>query len=78
MDRPATEAEMRAIIIALIDQVGGVRSLARAWGITPSYVCDLRNGRREPSDAVCRKFGFRRVVTVTYELDPDFPRTATQ
>ena len=43
-----------------ITNAGGVRALARQWGISPAHVCNLRLGKREPSPAILAKLGFRR------------------
>lgn len=76
---PGTEEQMRAAVQAAV-QTSGLRKLAASWGVSPSYLSDVCNGRRAPSDRIVQHLGFRRVVTVTYEPDPaaaDWPAVAS-
>ena len=62
-----TEDQVRTEIERLITEAGSLRALARRWKITPSYLSDLRTGRRAPGPQVLRPLGLTRVVTVRYE-----------
>lgn len=71
--------EMRALVVRRIEAAPSLRKLAASWGVSPSYLVDLRLGRRDPGPAILKHFGLRRVVTVTYEPDhapaqPEAPR----
>ena len=55
------ERDVRAMIVAMRDKAGGVRSLARDLDLSPSYVSDLCNGRRKPCGAILAKLGMKRV-----------------
>lgn len=55
------ERDIRVLIVAMRDKAGGVRSLARELGMSPSYVSDLCNGRRGPSKPILDLLGFKRV-----------------
>lgn len=63
------EQEVREAIRTAIRCSGGVRKLAKSWGISPAYLSDCANGRRGPGDAILRHFGLRKVVTVDYVPD---------
>lgn len=67
------ELAVRTMIQAAINDAGGVRALARQWGLTPSYITDLRLGRRAPSEEVCRRVCVRKVVEVRYEIHMEKP-----
>lgn len=49
-----------------VGRAGSIRALAREWGVTPSYICDLLNGRRAPGGKILGPLGLRMVKTVTY------------
>lgn len=61
-----TESEVIDVIRARIAKSGSVRALAREWNVSPSYLCDLRDGRRAPGPKILEPFGMRRVVRVEY------------
>jgi len=54
-------------IVRAVNEAGSIRAVARDWGVSPSYLCDLLAGRRAPGPAILGPLGLRRVVTVTYE-----------
>lgn len=57
-------AQLQAAVQQAIDRHGGVRVAARALRIDHAYLYRLRSGEKsDPSDAVLRKLGLRRVVT---------------
>ena len=68
-DDPAqlTESQLRSAIHSAIETTGSLRQQAKLWGISPSYLSDICNGRRSVSDAVARHLGMRRRVVVAYE-----------
>lgn len=44
---------------------GGIRQAARVVGIDPAYLCRLESGKKiNPSDAVLRKLGLRRIISI--------------
>ena len=57
--------EYRAYVRKLIDEKfdGSQSAAAKAWGLSPAYVCDLLAGRREPGPAFLKPLGFEAVVT---------------
>jgi hypothetical protein len=57
-----TEADVRSVFTKQVEEAGGVRAMARILGCTPSYVCDMNNGRRAPSPAVLARLGLVKVV----------------
>lgn len=61
-----TEPEVLDEIRKHIDAADSIRSLARRWEVTPSYLCDLRDGRRSPGAKILKQLGLRRAKTVAY------------
>jgi len=54
-------------VAELVGKHGGVRPAARVLKMDHGYLHRLLTGeKKEPSAAVLRKLGLRRVVTVTY------------
>lgn len=51
-----------------IDDAGGVRALARRWGVSAGYVSQVRLGRRQPGPRILLRLGLRceRTVRVRY------------
>jgi hypothetical protein len=43
--------------------------VAYGCGVSPAYMSDILNGRREPGESVLRALGFRKVVR--YERIPE-------
>jgi transcriptional regulator with XRE-family HTH domain len=43
------------------------KDLAKAMGVTPAYMSDLINGRRDPGPRILRQLSFRKVVQ--YEVE---------
>lgn len=62
-----TESELVALLKSRVEQAGSMRALAREFGIQPSYLSDLLQGRRAPGPKVLGPLGLRRVKLVTYE-----------
>lgn len=45
-----------------IAAAGSAKAWAAAHGVSQQFVCDVRNGRKEPTDRIARPLGYRRVV----------------
>ena len=66
---PATtsdEQAMRAIIAAEVARIGSLRQAAKKWKVSPAYLSDVLNARRNPGPAILRPLGYERRVEVTY------------
>lgn len=61
-----TEDDIAAIVRDRIADAGGVRKLAEKLGVSPSYVCDLKEGRRLPGPKILGHLGIECVRTVAY------------
>ena len=65
---------MRISIAELVDKHGSVRAAARVLQVDSSYLhCLLHGKKNNPSAALLRKLGVRRIVTITYERTEDQP-----
>lgn len=53
----------------LRDSRASWKEVARLLGISPSYLSDIINGRREISDKLARKLGCRRKVEYVEEAN---------
>ena len=72
-----TPDDMQRAVQTAIDCADSQRALAKAWGVSPGYLTDLRLGRRLPGPSVLKHFGLKRVVVTRYVADEsakDFPR----
>lgn len=53
---------------------GSQKKAAETWGISPAFLSDVLNGKRDPGAKLLTALGFRRVVSyehVNYERDPE-------
>lgn len=81
MSRPAREytvEEIRSAIQTAIECSASQRDLAKAWGVSPSYLTDLRLGRRLPGPSILKHFGMKRVVEVKYVRDDNAMPTSVE
>lgn len=63
---------MRERIQELAAQHGSIRAAARALQVDAAYLVRLRDGEKNnPGEALLRRMGLRRVVTVSYVRTPD-------
>ena len=58
-----TKEAVLKVLRKRIAQRGAAAQYARNWGLSPSSLCDILAGRREPNDAVLDALGLVRVVT---------------
>ena len=50
-----------------IKAAGSLRALAKEWGVSPSHLSDVVNGRRGPGPMLLSKLGLEKQVTVSFE-----------
>lgn len=62
-----TADDVRALLQAKVDAVGTVKGWADANSVSPTFVGDVLKGYKQPSDAVLKPLGLRRVVTYERE-----------
>lgn len=60
---------LRDLMNARIQAAGGVRKLAKRWGVSAAYISDLRRLQRLPGPRLQRKLGIRvtRITRLTVE-----------
>jgi hypothetical protein len=64
-------ASIENAVQRLADKHGSLRAAARVLGVTPAYLCRLRQGAKiGPSDAFLRKLGLVREVTYRWKAPP--------
>ena len=56
------DIDARAKLVAAIKRAGGQVALAEQWGVSQTYLSDIVNGRRPPSDMILEKLGLRRTI----------------
>ena len=49
-------------LAARIEKAGGVRALARDWGVSPSYISQVSRGQRRPGPAILDRLGIVAVA----------------
>jgi plasmid maintenance system antidote protein VapI len=47
----------------LVGELGSQKAVAEKLGFTPSFINDVLQGRREMTEALAAKLGFKRVVS---------------
>jgi hypothetical protein len=65
--RLTTEDQLREVLSEQCAAAGGQKAWAKLHGVSPQYVCDVLQGRRDAGEAICTALGLRRVVH--YEPD---------
>ncbi len=54
-------------IIQAIDRLakesGSYKAAAKYLGVSPTYLSDIKNGRRDCSESMASRLGFRRITT---------------
>ena len=58
LDRLAVHARL----MAACWELGGQKFFAEKHGISPAYVSDVLNARRDPGDAILTALGLRKVI----------------
>jgi hypothetical protein len=71
-----TEQQVVAIIKVFIGKAGSLRTLAKAWKVSPALLSDVINGRRGPGPAILKNLGLERRVTVSFEPIASAPADA--
>ena len=64
-----TPAEKQAARIACRERAGGMceKEVAGELQVTPQYICDILKGRREISEALAIRLGYKRVTQYVRE-----------
>lgn len=57
------ETELVALLVKECAAAGSQAAWAKARGVTPAYVSDVVNGRRDPGPSILMALGCERVVT---------------
>ena len=60
--RPLTSLDVCATLRRACQAAGGQTAWAQANSVSPQYVCDVLNARRDPGDAILAALGLRRIV----------------
>lgn len=58
--------EFIAYLKEQVKLIGSHRKAAEAWGISANYIADLLQGRRDPSPAILKSLGLKKVVEYIY------------
>lgn len=57
-----TSLDVCALLRRKCREAGGQSAWAAAHGVSPQYVCDVLNARREPGDLILAPLGLRRIT----------------
>ena len=49
-------------LAARIEKAGGVRALARDWGVSAAWISQVSRGQRRPGPAILDRLGIAKVV----------------
>jgi hypothetical protein len=64
---PLTEAQVRAEIRKVVDE-SSLRKTAKEYQLSPAYLSDILNERRDVSEYVAGLFGFDKEVTTVVKF----------
>lgn len=67
--RRHSEQWFKGLVGSYVEARGSLRAVAREWGCSAMYVCDLRRGRRTPGPKLQKLLGVRKVVTRCVEYE---------
>lgn len=64
----------RKLLKDMAEEAGSQRNLAKKLGVSPMFICDILQGRREPGGKILKAMGLQREVriirTVTIKARP--------
>jgi hypothetical protein len=52
-----------------VKALGSQRNLAKKYGVSPMFICDILSGRRDPGEKLLSAMGFERTVVITRRVD---------
>jgi hypothetical protein len=58
----------RQMLLRLVKEAGSQRALAKKYGISPMFLCDILKGRRDPGEKFLSAMGYRREVVVRRDV----------
>ncbi len=67
--RYRNELQVRAMLVDRLHTAGTQTELAKELGVSPVYISDVLNGRRQPGKTLLRALGYRRVWLVEPDID---------
>jgi hypothetical protein len=65
---PVKMSDMRALLKVAIFDAGGQKAWAEANGVSPQYVCDALQGRRDIGESIAKAF---KLVPITLYVPAD-------
>lgn len=66
---PLTESQVLTLIRESVTACGSQKQAASCMGISPQYLNDIVQGKRDISEKVAAYFGLKRVVTFVHKED---------
>lgn len=64
------ENELRRRVVREVARAGGLRALAREWGVSPAYLSCYLNGTMRAGEKIAAKLGLTAVRTISYRYEP--------
>lgn len=64
-----TEKQLYWKICNAYTKAGSYRALAKQWGVTAAYLCDLVKKRRTAGPKILRHFGLKRKIILSSVLE---------
>ena len=58
----------REMLRRLVKEAGSQRALAKKYGISPMFLCDVLKERRDPGEKFLAAMGFKREVVVRRDV----------
>jgi hypothetical protein len=61
-NKAMTKADVLAKIEAAVRAAGTAQALAERWAVSPSYLSDVRAGKRDPGPAILAHLGLSSIM----------------
>lgn len=65
-----SQKHMRKKLAKAVEDAGGQKAWAEANGVSPQYVCDCLQGRRDIGESIAKAFGYHPITVYITERSP--------
>lgn len=57
----------RKKVVKFVDEAGGVNAMARRLGVSSTFISQVYNGHKQPTDIILDEMGYTKEVRISYE-----------
>ena len=58
----------RKKVIKFVDEGGGVNAMARRLGVSATFISQVYNGHKQPTDIILDAMGYTKEIRISYEV----------